>query len=474
MVRELELMTAVSHPSIVSMIEAFVSESGCLTLALELCEGPDLQYVLDVRGAFSEQEAAGLFRELVSALAYLHERGVVHRDLKPANLVMVKQLEHNWREPAALVGVSVKLLDFGLARWLRSSLTASGGGHGGDSVRDATKSFSFFRSTRSITARQSCGSSEYGARGTSTHGGTPRRTPEASVRGGVFFFLRSPSRRQKMGNHTVHGATNYTAFAGEAGSKGRRSSALAPKQSESKSVHDFRRTRSEGAHVRPPPRPVPTSPKPGSAGRVALGGGGSERDASGKSWSSTRTISMSPVGTRLYSAPELLQPGYSASARDSLKVDIYSTGCILRYMLTGLYPPAPRPPIPPQRCPATKTAGHARHVWQLSHPYYPPRNTSPPTPAGLPPDVTYYQHLESRGIITPLLGMAARRLQGIRGRKTRPRRERFITDPTKLSAACQKLMDSMLQSEACARPTPNAILQDSWLEKSESWAVQRA
>src|SRR5262249_46267256 len=46
--------------------------------------------------------AIGLFRQLLEALVYLHDRGVRHRDIKPANLLINKS------------GV-LKLVDFGLA-----------------------------------------------------------------------------------------------------------------------------------------------------------------------------------------------------------------------------------------------------------------------------------------------------------------------------------------------------------------------
>lgn len=48
-------------------------------------------------------EARPYFRQLTSAIGYLHERGITHNDIKPANIVM----NHN--------NVPV-LVDFGFAR----------------------------------------------------------------------------------------------------------------------------------------------------------------------------------------------------------------------------------------------------------------------------------------------------------------------------------------------------------------------
>jgi serine/threonine protein kinase len=36
---------------------------------------------------YSEKTAAAVFRQVLSAVAYLHENNVVHRDIKPENVV---------------------------------------------------------------------------------------------------------------------------------------------------------------------------------------------------------------------------------------------------------------------------------------------------------------------------------------------------------------------------------------------------
>lgn len=56
-------------------------------------------------GAFSEAEAKCLFRQLLSAVAYLHSNWIVHRDLKLSNLLYSNTGQ-------------LKLCDFGLARWV--------------------------------------------------------------------------------------------------------------------------------------------------------------------------------------------------------------------------------------------------------------------------------------------------------------------------------------------------------------------
>ncbi len=49
-----------------------------------------------------ENDAAFVFRQVVSAVKYLHDRGIVHRDIKEENLVIDYDL-------------NVQLIDFGSA-----------------------------------------------------------------------------------------------------------------------------------------------------------------------------------------------------------------------------------------------------------------------------------------------------------------------------------------------------------------------
>ena len=70
-------------------------------MVLEYCPGGELFDYIVAKDRLSESEARFFFRQIISALAYIHSKGYAHRDLKPENLL----LDDNQ---------CLKLIDFGL------------------------------------------------------------------------------------------------------------------------------------------------------------------------------------------------------------------------------------------------------------------------------------------------------------------------------------------------------------------------
>lgn len=99
-----------NHPNIVTLFSVY-EDVNYVYLVMELLKGGELlDRILAIR-RMCESEASAVLRTVVSAVAYLHEHGVVHRDLKPSNLLYASV--HQTPE-------SLKLCDLGFAKQLRA------------------------------------------------------------------------------------------------------------------------------------------------------------------------------------------------------------------------------------------------------------------------------------------------------------------------------------------------------------------
>jgi serine/threonine-protein kinase len=94
--REAQVLASLNHPNIAAIYG--VEERA---IVMELVEGNAPS------GPMADEEALPLIEQLIDALEYAHEKGVVHRDLKPANLKLTPDRR-------------LKVLDFGLAKALSS------------------------------------------------------------------------------------------------------------------------------------------------------------------------------------------------------------------------------------------------------------------------------------------------------------------------------------------------------------------
>ena len=84
--REIQIMKQVDHANILKLFDVFESEEEFF-LVMELVDGKELFDKIVERGQYSEKDAANIVRQIISAVEYLHERGIAHRDLKPENLL---------------------------------------------------------------------------------------------------------------------------------------------------------------------------------------------------------------------------------------------------------------------------------------------------------------------------------------------------------------------------------------------------
>ncbi|XP_066152655.1 MAP kinase-interacting serine/threonine-protein kinase 1 isoform X2 [Euwallacea fornicatus] len=76
------------HPNIIQLTEFFEDEEK-FYLVFEKINGGQLLRRIQENKYFSEAAAAEIIREVASALAFMHAKGIAHRDLKPENILCV-------------------------------------------------------------------------------------------------------------------------------------------------------------------------------------------------------------------------------------------------------------------------------------------------------------------------------------------------------------------------------------------------
>ncbi len=110
--QEYELIADLDHPNIVRIYDLGVGDDHA-HIAMEYLDGGDLRQRMEQ--GIRSSEAVGYLRQIASALARIHEVGILHRDLKPGNIMLRGD-------------GSVALIDFGLAKRMRLRLEITGQG----------------------------------------------------------------------------------------------------------------------------------------------------------------------------------------------------------------------------------------------------------------------------------------------------------------------------------------------------------
>lgn len=105
--REARIAGALGHPNIVRIDDIGQLEDGAPFIVMELLEGESLATRIDREGPLPMEPLLAIVRQVLSALAAAHAKGVVHRDLKPDNVFLTKRAD----------GTEIaKLLDFGVSK----------------------------------------------------------------------------------------------------------------------------------------------------------------------------------------------------------------------------------------------------------------------------------------------------------------------------------------------------------------------
>jgi Flp pilus assembly protein TadD len=113
--REAQAAARLKHQNAVTIYDFGVSDDGLVYLVMELVEGLSLRDIIKLEGPLTPTAAAEIFHQACAALDEAHRNNIIHRDIKPDNIMV----------NSTPTGVTVKVLDFGIAKLRDLATTAS-------------------------------------------------------------------------------------------------------------------------------------------------------------------------------------------------------------------------------------------------------------------------------------------------------------------------------------------------------------
>ncbi len=99
------------HPHIVKLLTVDIIDH-ILIMVMEYIEGTDLEKILDQSSSLQVKSALKYFKQILSALAFAHQKSVIHRDIRPSNILI--NLDDD-----------VKIADFGTSTLLQEKQFAT-------------------------------------------------------------------------------------------------------------------------------------------------------------------------------------------------------------------------------------------------------------------------------------------------------------------------------------------------------------
>jgi calcium-dependent protein kinase len=111
LVQEIGFIKDLDHPNIISIYDVY-EDWKYIYMVIDYCRGGELFDRIIKVDSYNEKDAAGLMRQIIMAVNYLHSRGIVHRDLKPDNFLFETDMPDS----------GIKLIDFGFSKRFEDGL----------------------------------------------------------------------------------------------------------------------------------------------------------------------------------------------------------------------------------------------------------------------------------------------------------------------------------------------------------------
>lgn len=107
--KEIEILKELDHMNVIKIYE-YYEDSMNYYLITEFVSGGELYDTIIKWNFFDENVARGIFKQIISAVAYIHNLNIIHRDLKPEN-ILVESMKGDM--------INIKLIDFGTCNYFQ-------------------------------------------------------------------------------------------------------------------------------------------------------------------------------------------------------------------------------------------------------------------------------------------------------------------------------------------------------------------
>ena len=115
--KEISVLKELEHPNIIKIFEYYIDEHYHY-IVTELVTGGELYDTIVKFQKFNEKKAAYIMKQILSALNYLHSKGIVHRDIKPENILVQNDDKKNKNY---LDEIHIKIIDFGASNFFKEN-----------------------------------------------------------------------------------------------------------------------------------------------------------------------------------------------------------------------------------------------------------------------------------------------------------------------------------------------------------------
>ena len=110
LLQEARLASSIGHENIVDVTDYGTTNDGRAFVVMEFLDGEALAQLVMRDAPLPVERSLGILRQVCSALAAAHAKGIVHRDVKPENIYLVRRGELDF----------VKVVDFGVSKAVHS------------------------------------------------------------------------------------------------------------------------------------------------------------------------------------------------------------------------------------------------------------------------------------------------------------------------------------------------------------------